>query len=245
MIFPVLAGRARVFGLLVFAAACSRAEVSNPSPGPAPRAGGAGSSVSSGASKDEDTVRSVYPWAAPVDDRAVRLCKTLHDLPQNRRAQCQHSTPGVLFTGECVRALSTALSSGAVALFDTEVDACAAAMERELAGCGWARSPGPETPLACEGILHGLLPEGSRCRSSLECADGLRCHGVGPTRAGHCGPPHGEGSACGGSVDALAAYARQDHYEWHHRECYGVCNRRSCGPMAASFVKSGRERPEQ
>lgn len=201
--------------------------------------------MSSAAREDEDAVQSVYPRAAELDDRALRLCKTLHELPQDRRAACEHSTPGVLFTGECARTLSASLASGSLTLADLDVDACAAAMLRELAGCAWTGAPGPEPPSACEGILHGLLLEGSPCRSSLECADGLRCHGVGPTRAGRCGAPHDEGSACGTSVDALAAYVRQDHYEEHHRECSGSCNRRRCAPMAASVVKSGHRRSEQ
>src|SRR4029077_15522572 len=129
MTSSVLASGARVFGLLVFAAACSRARESNPTGGLPPSVRTSGSSVAPAGDGDEDTVQSVYPREAKPDARAVRLCTALHELPQRRRAECRRTTAGVLFTSECVRTLSASLASGAVTMDDDEVEACAAAME--------------------------------------------------------------------------------------------------------------------
>jgi hypothetical protein len=183
----------------------------------------------SGRENENDRVRSVYPVEGAAQELlAVRLCAALQEAPQVRRAACSATTPGALATGECVRTLSAALRSGAVSLTTIDVDRCVEAMDRATEGCGWV---GPNTlqPAGeCQGIVQGVLTEGSRCRSSLECIEGLRCHGLGPTVAGTCGTPRDEGAACGGSVDPLAVYARQNDYELHHPECRGWCNRRTC-----------------
>ena len=42
-----------------------------------------------------------------------------------------------------------------------------------------------------------------KCRSSLECAEGARCNGAGPTTPGKCGPPKANGLPCGGATDRL------------------------------------------
>jgi hypothetical protein len=185
------------------------------------------------AAEDDESVRSVYPLrAVSPDPAAVRLCTALQERPQIRLAECRGTTPGVLVTPECVRTLSAALHVGAVTLETSGVDRCVDATERSLAGCAWVGRTAPEPPAECDGIVHGTLAAGSRCRSSLECVDGLRCHGAGPTSAGRCGPPRDDGGACGGSVDALAVYARQNHYDGQHPECGGSCDGRKCVPKA-------------
>ena len=185
--------------------------------------------------EDDESVRSVYPLDTSAPDPAVvRLCVALQARPQTRLAECRATTPGVLVTSECVRTLGAALHSGAATLDIAGVDRCVDATDRALAGCAWVGHGVPEPPSDCEGVVRGALATGSRCRSSLECLDGLRCHGVGPTTAGRCGPPHDDGAACGGSVDSLAVYARQNHYDARHPECQGWCSGRKCAPTSAS-----------
>ncbi|MCL2451169.1 MAG: hypothetical protein FWD17_19665 [Polyangiaceae bacterium] len=183
----------------------------------------------SAAAGDDDAVHSVYPAERAVPDPlVVRLCTALQETPLARLAECRQAPPGVRVTSECIRTLDAALHSGAVTLDRTEVDRCVEATDAVLQGCGWAAAGAPQPPSACEGLVHGTRTAGARCRSSLECTDGLRCHGVGPTSTGQCGPPHDEGGACGGSVDVLATYVRQNAYETKHRECLGRCSGRRC-----------------
>lgn len=190
------------------------------------------SSASSGPAApvfEADDVRSVYPLdAGSPDPRVVRLCSALQDEPSRRRAECRHTTPGVVVTSECVRMLATAVRDGAVTLGEGDVDRCAAGIDRVFAGCDWVGPIAPQPPAECQDLLRGTLREGARCRSSLECLDGLHCEGLGPTRAGTCRMPQAEGAACHESVDPLAAYARQNAYEKHHPECRGACVRRRC-----------------
>jgi hypothetical protein len=192
----------------------------------------AGSTVSPEAQAEaraEDEVRSVYPTqagaAAPL---AQRLCAALHEVPAQRRAECCGGAPLLLVAGECVRTLSAALASKAVKLEPSAVDACAQAMEQAHAGCEWVGPEAPPVPAACLGLLEGTLASGARCRSSLECAAGLRCHGVGPTDTGVCSAPAEAGQPCAYSVDALATYTRQVTLEARHPECAGHCFKRRC-----------------
>ena len=176
-----------------------------------------------------DDVRSVYPLdAGSPDPRVVRLCSALQDEPLRRRAECRHTTPGVVVTSECVRMLATAVRDGAVTLGEGDVDRCASAIDRVFAGCDWVGPNAPQPPGECQDLLRGTLLAGARCRSSLECLEGLHCDGLGPTHAGICRAPQAEGASCHESVDPLAVYARQNAYEAHHPECRGPCVRRRC-----------------
>lgn len=182
----------------------------------------------------EDEVRPVYPTQAGAPSPlAQRLCEAIQEIPARRRAACCQGSPSVLLTGECVRMLSVALSSGAVKLAAPDVDACVQAMEHAHQGCEWVGPQPPAMPAACLGIMQGTLALGARCRSSLECAEGLSCHGVGPTDMGVCGPPSEVGQLCALSVDALATYTRQDTLEEKHPECQGHCAKRQCATPVA------------
>ena len=175
------------------------------------------------------------PPTEALDSLAQRLCETLHTLPQKRKDQCcGTSTSGGLAT-ECVRLLSASLRDKAVTLDAADVDRCAADSSRQLEGCNWVTPLMPRTPEACRGILHARLEAGARCRSSLECRDGLFCLGSSPARPGVCAQPSAPGAVCGGGgADTLATYARQTDYETRHPECAGFCLRGRCAAFVAS-----------
>ena len=184
------------------------------------------------AEPSEDSVTSVYPLDAGAPDPLVhKLCAALHDLPEQRRAACCQSTPSIVFTSECNRTLTAAVHFKAVALESAEVDRCIEAMGRAYDGCEWVGPWPPEMPAECEGIIHGVLAKDARCRSSLECAEGLRCQGAGPTSAGRCGPPRPDGSACGAAVDPLVAFAKQTNANVAHPECTGYCDHLRCDAL--------------
>jgi hypothetical protein len=204
--------QAAVLGLLG-AGACKRE---------APRAPDAG------AERDEE-IRPVYPLdgLAPLPV-AARYCEAVRELPRRRREACCPGAPTYAPTAECARMLSSALRSGALALEPSDVDRCAAAVAAETAGCAWVTSVGTPTTAACLGIIRGARRSGAGCRSSLECAEGLRCHGLGATQAGRCGPPLEARAACNLAIDALATMTGQDDLEQRHPACAGACIGRRC-----------------
>ncbi len=135
----------------------------------------------------------------------------------------------MILTSECERNLAGALSTGGVVLDASAVDACEQALTQQHAGCDWIGPWQPPTPPACLGILEGTRGPGDRCRSNLECGDGMRCLGAGPTDLGTCGAPPPPGALCGATVDTLAVYTRQDDAELHHPACQdGFCDRTRC-----------------
>ena len=160
---------------------------------------------------DGDDVESVYPLDpnAPIVPLAQKLCAGLTEMPEKKRAACCSATPGVVVTSECTRTLSAAIRSNAIELSEPAVDRCISAFEKTLEGCDWVGPFPPGPPPECQGLVKGLLPEGARCRSSLECGGSLRCRGVGPTTAGKCGGARAVGEICGGTTDALATFVRQ------------------------------------
>jgi hypothetical protein len=196
--------------------------------------GSASAIASSPPTSEPDKIRPVYPLDAGLPEPlAERLCAALQETPVKRRAACCSTAPGVLVTSECVRMLSAAIHFGALTVAPADVDACVAALDRTFTGCDWVGPNAPQPPAECQGLIHGTLADGAKCRSSLECKDGLRCQGVGPTDTGTCASPRDDGSGCGASVDALATYARQNGYEAQHPECKGFCDRHRCAPAAA------------
>jgi hypothetical protein len=225
-----------VLGLLVVIH-CSKERQSPEAPDSSPSAADRGAESAEGTSRlpSKDEVRPVYPVdAGPPDPLVVRLCTALHDLPEQRRAACCAQGVGVVVTGECERMLTAAVGSRAASLDAAEVDRCVAAMTKAYEGCDWVGPFPPETPEQCQGLVHGSLNAGATCRSSLECASGLRCQGVGPTRAGVCGPAREDGQACGTAVDSLAVYTKeQAQLESAHPECTGHCDRLRCAPLVA------------
>ncbi len=182
----------------------------------------------------DDEVRPVYPKTNdPPDPLAEKLCEALHGIPTKRRATCCSHSPGFSLVPECTRTLSYALREKAVTVDPASVDACAAAMDKAHDGCGWVGPAGAGLPAVCDRLVRGVLDEGKRCRSSLECVDGLRCLGVGPTDTGTCRKPMPTGYPCGVSVDTLAALTRQDSFATQHPECGGFCAQRRCKDLVA------------
>src|SRR5262249_19771033 len=150
-----------------------------------------------------------------------------------RKAACCNQPPPTTVVSECTRMLSFALREKAVTIDPAAVDRCGEAMARAYDGCGWVGPTPPAIPPECDGGIHGTLSQGASCRSSLECLDGLHCHGSGPTDRGVCAPPAGRGRVCGVAVDTLAAHTRQDSFDTKHPECDGVCARRRCIDVVA------------
>ncbi|MDI3286577.1 hypothetical protein [Polyangium sp. 15x6] len=180
-------------------------------------------------SSGDDEVRPVYPKTNdPPDPLAEKLCEALHGVPTKRKATCCGHAPGFSLAAECTRTLSYALREKAVSVDAAAADACIAAMEKAHDGCDWVGPTGAPLPAACDGLVRGTVAADKPCRSSLECSDGLRCLGVGPTDMGTCRKPLPTGYPCGVSVDTLAALTRQDTFEARHPECSGYCGQRRC-----------------
>ena len=199
------------------------------------------------------SIPSIRADAGPPDPLAQRLCDALYALPARRAAECCSTAPGVGvgLADQCVRVLSYAMGARAATIAAAGVDACADAMTKATVGCDWV-TPGATTavPPACEGIVKGALHEKAQCRSSLECADGLRCLGLSTIDLGVCGPPKPAGQACNLAVDMLAVFTRQDDLDRAHPECQGYCSGRRCqtpppeGGACKSDVQCGRLRCE-
>jgi hypothetical protein len=189
-----------------------------------------GSAVDGGAGGGED-IEPVYPVEtnAPPVPIAQKLCDALTTLPEKKRAACCKTSPGVVLATECTRQLGAALRHNALAVDDKDVDACIAAFDKTLDGCDWVGPFPPGPPPACQGIFKGKLAAGQKCRSSLECAGDLRCKDLGPTTVGRCGPAGtGEETSCGGTVDSLATYTRQNDVDKRHPECKERCIKHKC-----------------
>jgi hypothetical protein len=194
--------------------------------------GGAAGSAGDVAATSEK-VHPVYEMAGVVDPRAARLCQALYAQPEQRRATCCGSTPGVVLTDTCTRTLSSALESKSLVLEAAPLEACTAALGRAYGGCDWVGPFGPPFPKECQGLFTGRRVAGEVCRSSLECAGRLVCAGAGPTDAGRCAPPGEKGESCSTAVDALATYTRQE-VDTSHPPCLALCRRHRCEPARAA-----------
>lgn len=174
---------------------------------------------------------------AAVDPLAARLCKAIHARPAEQRAACcgrpAPKDPGGQFETECARLLSIVLAERSVTLNDAAVAACEAALAPQQSDCEALGRLTTPMPAACLGVLQGKRAAGTPCRSSLECADALRCAGAGPTDPGVCAPAGGPGRACAIAVDVLATYTRQTDLDTRHPECQGICQLHRCAPPIA------------
>jgi hypothetical protein len=202
----------------------ARGDASAAPTAPAPRAEAASTS------KPDGDVRPVYPIdAGPLDPLAQRFCEAVQALPETRReACCVGARVGIAPVDACTRTLSYALSQRAITLAPADLDRCVEAMKAATSGCDWVTPLAIAIPPACAGILTGTLAAGAPCRSSLECAAGLRCQGLSATDIGACGAPRAARFQCGVGIDTLAAYTRQDHVDRDHPECEGRCARGAC-----------------
>lgn len=180
--------------------------------------------------------KPLYPSdVGKPDPIAERLCNALEALPLQRRAECCGGAPSTGMSRECVRVLTATLRDGAVQISAGDVDRCHAETMAQLEGCDWVTPLQPAPPAACLGIIHGQLQAGASCRSTLECRDGLVCHGARTTVAGVCQEPSALGGSCSRGVDTLVTYARQPTDDPHHPDCAGYCFQGQC----AAFAKVG------
>jgi hypothetical protein len=218
----------------VLAPACKKDE---PLASTAPSASSTPSAAPSAEAREDVEIRPVYPpLSGPAHPKAKAFCQAIYGVASERRAAC---CGGAMLAGlgtECERNVTGALGFSAIDFSDADVAKCADAMKKQLEGCDWitpgGQLPSP-TPTECTGIVKGKLAAGARCRSTLECEGKLRCHGVGPTTPGVCGPAKDQGTC--GSVDELVTFTRDDEADKRHPECTGHCGRRKCEP----FVKVG------
>jgi hypothetical protein len=159
---------------------------------------------------------------------AQRFCDALHTLPQARKAKCCATSATGSLAGECVRALGDSLRDHTVTLDPADVERCWADSSRELEGCDWVTPLLPRAPENCRGIVHGRLEAGKRCRSSIECNDGLVCRATDAAGKTVCAPPGGAGASCVGAPDEIATYTRQADSDARHPECSGFCFKGRC-----------------
>lgn len=180
------------------------------------------------AEKDDD--EPLFPLKGPEHPDALKLCRVLQELPAEHDARCCGKPPPteVLTHRECIRMLSASLHSGALRLAPEKLAACLESAGRPALDCAWAGTQQPP-PAPCLAAVEGTLKAGATCRSTLECAGALICNGVSPVRAGTCTAPLPLGQSCGGTVDPLAAYTRNQALETTRPECAaGSCQRGRC-----------------
>ena len=198
-------------------------------------AGAAASDEPDAVTTQETRIRAVFDAATPADPRALRLCKALLELPQQRKAACCKypiaATDTVTTT--CAGVLSDALHDKDLTFDDAKATACAEKRARQLDGCGWVNATAPPPPPECDEILRGNLDKGARCRSSLECNKGLRCRGAGPLDSGRCADPLPDGSRCGASVDGLAIVVDEPSIDRDHPQCKNICGHLKCRSLEA------------
>jgi hypothetical protein len=175
------------------------------------------------------------PAKAAPQPVVEKLCDALQKWPEERKQACCSTSPTGSLASVCAEGIGRALREGSLSLEPADVERCAAESKHQLEGCDWVTPYLPATPTACLGILHGRLQSGARCRSTLECEDGLACRGGSPTTPGVCVSPGQPGAVCSAAADTLASYARQTDLEARHPQCAGYCVRGRC----AAFVAMG------
>lgn len=129
-----------------------------------------------------------------------------------------------LYFDECVRLLSSAVRARTVSIDGAHVASCAAKVAEATRGCDWVAPTMAAAPAECESAVRGLVEEGGRCTSSLECRGALHCAGQGATTSGVCRAPQAVGSACGASVDSLATYLSVRALEGRKPPCSEFCD---------------------
>lgn len=163
--------------------------------------------------------------------RAQRLCDAFHTIPAERKGACCGAAPSSL-ARLCAQSLGASLDRGAVTIEDVAIDRCKEAVSKQLEGCGWVSPVAPPLPDACRGVVRGLRKIGERCRSSIECFDGLACLGAGPEREGICAAPTKARARCEVPADDAVAFTRADASR--HPTCEGLCIKGVCVPFSPS-----------
>jgi hypothetical protein len=249
---------------LVLAGGCSEKQVTPPAPSasaPAPSASAPASAPAASANdprhdraeRGADEIRPVYPMDAPIVPEAKRFCEAIYTVQEKRKAECCSGVPSPAAAGVaelCAKTLSYAIGSKAITLAAGDVDACTEALGKQTTGCDWMNPYSVDLPPACEGILKGTLAKDAPCRSSLECADGMRCQGLSAVDMGKCGPPKPVRYPCNLAIDTLASHTRQSSVNRAHPECEGYCTRGYCseplaeGTACVTDMQCGRGRCE-
>jgi hypothetical protein len=131
--------------------------------------------------------------------------------------------------------LSGAVRAGKVRVDDDAVGRCAARVDESTRGCDWVAPTLAAAPAECASAVSGLVPEGGRCTSSLECSGELHCAGQGASTPGVCKPPQPLDAGCGTSVDSLASYLALRGVERRKPACADFCALTShrCEPKPA------------
>ncbi len=196
-----------------------------------------------------DEIKPVYPVdAGPPNPLAQQYCDAIAGEPERAKASCcgTSSAATMLIVGQCVRTLTAALATKAVTLAPADVQRCADAVKQATTGCDWVTPTALAMPPVCEGIIKGTAALHAECRSSLECAAGLRCQGLSSIDVGKCEGPKATRAPCNLASDMLASFTRQDTLARTHPECAGYCVGRTCkdatpvGDECASDVQCGR-----
>lgn len=180
-----------------------------------------------------DTEPTVLAHDGPADPRAARLCHALHGAPAERRAACCEEGAVPLASDieeQCAEVLTAVLAAGDVTLTADAVASCELAQQDALEGCSWVRPLASSAPAACAGLFVGALDDGARCSTSLECKDGLRCHGASALSRGRCGKPKVSQMPCGAALDPLAVALGAGEIDARHPECEGQCVLGRCAP---------------
>lgn len=182
-----------------------------------------------------DEIKSIYPTGEPPDPLAETYCRAVHERVAERKKECcGPAMSAASLKDECVRMLSYAIRSGSVAADAPAIETCARDVGAATEGCAWVSSSAITLPASCRRVIRGKLAAGTNCRSSLECSDGLACHGIAATKMGVCGPPRPEGSVCGLGIDPLIAMMVHEVDPVEHAECQGACSFRKCVPRSSA-----------
>jgi hypothetical protein len=173
--------------------------------------------------------------SAKTEASAVALCSALHELPSRRRAECCGEPPVIVYFDECVRLLSNAVRARSLRIESANVALCGAKVAEKTRGCDWVAPALATSPPECARAVTGLVGEGGRCSSSLECEGALHCRGQGATTPGVCRGPEAAGGGCGTSVDSLATYLGVRALEEQKPQCENFCDLTShrCAPKPA------------
>lgn len=170
-------------------------------------------------------IRHVY-GDVPSSPLAAALCRASQRLPRERRAACGGSQVGPTLEAECTRVLSAALADGSLRVAEAAAESCRAAQAARYADCSFTAAAVLQPLAACTTLWQGQRAEGEACRSSLECAAGMHCHGATSLSPGTCGAPKPVGVRCTAAPDPLGAYLPTR--DGDHRECQGVCRDGRC-----------------
>ncbi len=187
---------------------------------------------------DDAEVAPVLQDLGPPDLLAVRVCQALHGAPIKRRGACCGVADAHSATeATCVSQLSALVKGRASSINANTLAACEAAQAQTLSGCAWVRALAPAPPSACSGLITGTLDDGARCRSSLECRAGLRCHGASGLDVGRCGAPRAANALCGSGMDAMGLAVGVADVDRDHPACQGFCRMGRCASIAAAGAR--------